>query len=157
MPYAKNIFLLASVLILVLSCSSDDVADNSTNVSPEATGTYSLTALNVSTVQDVNEDGNSSTNLVDEMNCLTGTLSINNDTSWSLNVIRINVTSITGGDFFIACGDADNNQGTWTFANGQISLHGGSDTAIYLLSNGILTRQINEDLPGFQSAVFTKQ
>lgn len=156
MYYFKNLFLLSAFCLIAFSCSSDDVSDGS-NASDAALGTYTLTALNVSPAQDVNEDGTPSTNLLDEMACLTGTLTINADTSWNLNVIRINVTTITGGDFFIACGDAETNKGIWTFANGQLSLNGGSESTIYSLTNDTLTRQIGEDLPGFQSAVFTKQ
>ncbi len=153
--FSKIPTVLLIVSALFISCSSDD-GPSGPDPRDEAVGTYTLTALNVNPAQDVNEDGTASTNLLDEMICITGTLTLNADTSWNLNVIRINVTTITGGQFFIACGDADVSTGNWTISNGQVSLNGGFEPTIYTLSNNMLTRQIGEDLPGFQSAVFTK-
>ena len=148
------LFLFTSTLLLV-SCSNDD-GPSTTDDSAKVIGTYNLSAVNVSPAQDVNDDGTTSTNLLDEMTCITGTLVVNADTSWSLNVIRINVTSITGGLFFLDCGDADSSSGTWTFTNNQLSLNGSIEPTIYSLSEDILTRQIGDDLPGFQSVSFTK-
>lgn len=155
MTLVKNISFFLASMLLFISCSSDD---NSTqpDESAQAVGTYSLTALNVNPAQDINEDGTASTNLVDEMTCLNGTLILNADRSWSLRIIRINVTTITGELFFIDCGDADASSGTWTFSNNQLSLNGSFEPTIYLLNGDTLTRQIGEDLPGFQNAVFTR-
>ncbi len=142
--------------LLIIACSSDDNADT-TSTPDEAIGSYTLSAVNVTPAQDVNEDGSSSTNLLDEMSCLNGTLTLNADTSWSLNLVRLNVTSITGGQFFIECSDSDSSSGTWTNSNGQINLNGSFEPTVYLLSDDTLTRQLGDELPGFQSIVFVKQ
>lgn len=156
MTQVKTSLLLFVCLALCISCSSDD-GPSQPDEREKAIGSYTITALNVSPAQDVDNDGTASTNLLDEMSCITGTLNVNADSSWNLNVIRINVTTITGGLFFIDCGDADSSSGTWSFANNQLSLNGGFEPTLYLLNGDTLTRQIGEDLPGFQSAVFTKQ
>lgn len=152
----KNTLLLFISIILLNSCSKDD-GPSQIDESAKIIGTYSLSAINISAAQDVNADGAASNNLLDEMVCIAGTLIVNADTSWNLNITRINVASITGGTFFIDCGDADASQGTWTFSNNQLSLNGGLDPTVYLLVEDTLTRQIGEDLPGFQSVAFTKQ
>lgn len=82
---------------------------------------------------------------------------MNADTTWNLNITRVTVTSFTGGQFFIACDNATISNGTWKITNGQLNLNGGSEPIVYFLSSNTLTRQISEDLPGFQSTVFTKQ
>lgn len=157
MHLLKNTIFLLFFTFLCTSCSKDDDPITS-DVNAEVLGTYSLTALNVSPAQDINEDGTTSTNLLDEMNCITGTLILNADTSWNLNIVPVNVTSITGDLFFIACGvDANTSKGTWTLSNGQLSLNGGSEPNVYLLSSDTLTKQISKDLSDFQSTVFTKQ
>ncbi len=148
--------LATIVLLLIAACSSDDNA-STTSTPDEATGIYTLAAVNVSPAQDVNEDGSSSTNLLEEMSCLSGTLTLNADASWRLTLVRLNVTSITGGQFFIECSDSDSSSGTWTNSNGQISLNGSFEPTVYLLSSNTLTRQLSEELPGFQSIVFEKQ
>ncbi len=155
MLLTKKIFLSILVVLITLSCSSDDNAPE-TDDSALVIGTYSLAAVNVNPAQDQNDDGTASTNLLDEMVCITGTLTVNTDRSWRLNVVRINVSSITGGQFFFSCGDPDNSSGTWTFNNNQLSLNGSFEPTIYLLNETTLTRQIGENLPGFQSVVFTK-
>jgi len=155
MPLFKNtIYLLLSVS-LIIGCSKDD-GPTTTDDSAKVVGDYTLSAVNVNPAQDLNEDGTASTNLIDEMTCVTGALRINADKSWNLNIIRINVTGITGGLFFIDCGDADTSSGTWTFSNNQLSLNGSFDATVYVLSGETLTRQIGEDLPSFQSVAFTK-
>jgi len=155
MNQIKTILLLLACTIICISCSNDD-APSQPDESQLVIGSYSLSAVNISPAQDLNEDGITSTNLLDEMVCVTGTLAVNADKSWSLNVIRINVTSITGGLFFIECGDADASSGTWTFSNNQLSLNGSFEPTVYVLNGDNLTRSIGEDLPDFQSVVFTK-
>ncbi|MFS4493811.1 hypothetical protein [Maribacter sp. 2308TA10-17] len=155
MRFLKPTLVLFISVILFVSCSSDD-APSQPNESAQVIGSYTLSAVNINQAQDVNEDGTASTNLLDEMNCITGTLAINTDNSWSLNVIRVNVTDITGGLFFIACGDSDSSKGTWTFSNNQLSLNGSFEPTIYVLNGDTLTRQIGEDLPSFQSFAYTK-
>ncbi len=151
----KPTLVLIVLTLFLASCSSDD-GPSQIDESAKVIGTYTLSAVNVSPAQDINDDGTTSTNLLDETTCITGTLTINADTSWNLNVIRINVTSITGGLFFIDCGDADTSKGTWTFSNNQLNLNGSFEPTIYSLSGDTLTRQIGDDLPGFQSVAFTK-
>ena len=155
MRFTKPTFLLIVFTILFISCSDDD-GQSETNDNALVVGTYSLSAVNVNPAQDINEDGSTSTNLLDEMTCITGTLTINSDTSWSINTVRINVTSITGGLFFIDCGDTDSSGGTWTFSNNQLNLNGSFEPTVYTLNGDTLTQQIGDDLPGFQSFVFTK-
>jgi len=154
MPFLKPTWFFLIFSLLFISCSSDD--GPSENEQDAVIGNYILSAVTINPAQDLNEDGTASTNLLDEITCITGTLIVNADSSWSLNIIRINVTTITGGLFFIDCGDADASSGTWTFSNNQLSLNGSFEPTVYSLSGDTLTRQIGDDLPGFQSVAFTR-
>lgn len=156
MSFSKTLIGFIFLISLVFSCSSDDGTPQA-NQNAQIIGTYVLSEVNVSPPQDLNEDGIASTNLLDEMTCITGTINVNADTTWNINVIRLNVTTITGGLFFIGCGDADTSSGNWTFSNNQLTLNGGFEPTIYTLNGNTIVRQIDEDLPGFQSVVFTKQ
>jgi len=155
MRFTKPIFFLIVFTILLVSCSDDD-GSSETNENALVIGTYSLSAVNVNPAQDINEDGSTSTNLLEEMPCISGTLTINSDNSWNLNIVRVDVTTITGGLFFIDCGEADSSSGNWTFSNNQLSLSGSFEPTVYILNGDTLTQQIGEDLPGFQSIAFTK-
>lgn len=68
MPLLKYAILLGLCTMLT-SCSKDD-SPSSNNVDADISGTYTLTGFNVSPAQDVNEDDTASTNLLDEMDCL---------------------------------------------------------------------------------------
>jgi len=151
----KKYLLPFLIVLFLVSCGKDD-GPSENDDSEKFVGTYPLSAVNISPAQDPNEDGTASTNLLDEMVCINGTLTITADKQWRLNVTRINVTSITGELYFFSCGDNDNSNGTWTSSNNQISLNGSFEPTVYTLIENTLTRQIGENLPGFQSVSFTK-
>jgi len=153
--FTSAIFGFAVTLILI-GCSSDDPPAVDQNA--EAVGTYQLIELNVSPAQDVNDDGTASTDMLDEMNCLSGTITLNADTSWSLSFVNLKVTEITGGLLFLECGETTTGVGTWQLRNGTVTMVGGSETLTFAFSDSKLTRSIGETLPdGLQSRVYQKQ
>jgi len=142
--------------LLIAACSSDDAPAVDENAA--AVGTYQLTELNVSPQQDVNEDDTASTNMFDEMTCLTGSLTLRADTSWSISYTNLDVTEITGGLLFLECGETTNGVGTWQLRNGTVTMVGGSETMTFLFSDTKLTQTVGENLPeGVQSWVYEKQ
>lgn len=155
MRLLKSFIVLFVSSFLLLACSSDDGGDD-TNQNDLVIGSYTLTAITINPPQDINEDGTASSNLLDELTCITGTLTVNADQSWSLDMVRLNVTSITGELFFIDCGDSVSSGGIWSFSNNQLSLTSSFESIIYGLNGNTLTRQIGEDLPSFQNMAFTK-
>ncbi|MGI9552139.1 MAG: hypothetical protein ACR2MT_13130 [Aurantibacter sp.] len=152
----KNIFC-PMLLFIVIGCSSDN-SPSGPSETDMAVGTYQLVELNVSPQQDVNEDGTASTNMLSEMSCLTGTLTLNADTSWNLSFTNLDVTEITGGMLFLACGDTTTGIGTWQLRNGTVTMVGGSETMTFSYNGTTLTNTSGENLPdGVQSWVYEKQ
>jgi len=144
------------ILTVLFSCSSDD---GGTPVIPDsflAIGAWNLTAVNVSVAQDVNEDGASSTNLIDELPCLSGLLTINSNNTWSATIVDIDVTPITGDLYIINCGSSLSFSGNWSNTGNTLSLNS-SDFQDFTLSGDTLTENKGENLPGFLSFVYTKQ
>lgn len=156
----KKLFKASIVLFIlmfsIISCSSDDGPAAESEIS-KASGTYVLTELNVNPPQDINEDGTSSTNLLDELNCISGTLSLRSNGTYGFNLTGISVTSITNGEFFIDCSAARNSDSNWNIQNGLVTLFGDVTTTPYMLAEDVLSRTIGEDLPGIQSVVYVKQ
>jgi hypothetical protein len=148
--------IIASVL---LSCSSDKDEDDS-RISQEQlnaiVGTWALVEYNVNPPQDVDNDGTASENLVDELDCLSGSLSFTSEFSWSRTAIQVNATPITGGAFGISCGQSNNDSGDWLFLNNQILLEEGAEGTLQLNGN-TLTRTLGDDLPGVKELVYEKQ
>ncbi len=148
-------FGLIMIVILALCCKKDDEPTES-EVS-KAAGTYQLTELNVSPPQDINEDGIASTNLLNELPCISGRLSLEADGSYTFDLTGIQVTTITGGQFFIDCAPPRNSSSNWSITGSQITLFADVTTTPYVFVDNTLTRTVGENLPGIQGVVYVKQ
>jgi hypothetical protein len=141
-------------IVLLISCSSDDTTSQSV-ANQAIVGNWSRTAINISAAQDVNDDGDSSTNLVDEMNCLTATLSFTDDFKWSFQGNEVNVNFITGTTYYFSCQNTISKFGTWFSSNGKIALTG--DLVVELnLIDALLRQDIGVNLPGLISVEYQK-
>lgn len=152
----KSPIILFLLFFSIVSCSSDDSPAGESEVS-KASGTYVLTELNVNPPQDINEDGTASTNLLNELPCISGTLSLRSNGTYGFNLSGITVTSITNGTFFIDCSESRNSDSNWNIQNGLVTLFGDVTTTPYMLVDDVLSRTTGEDLPGIQSVVYIKQ
>ncbi|WP_297694997.1 hypothetical protein [uncultured Eudoraea sp.] len=148
---------LIAFIFVFQACSSDDnapVEDNNDAV----VGTWNLAELNINPPQDINSDGNTTSNILTELPCATGTLIINSDGSWSSTVVNLDITTITGTLFDIRCTNTSSTaSGVWQLQNSQLSLFFNTTLFLYNLSGDRLTNTTNEDLPGFMSEVYEKQ
>lgn len=139
-----------------ISCSNDNGPSSESEIS-KASGIYELIELNVSPPQDIDGDGSASTNLLDELSCISGTLSLRSNGTYGFNLTGIEVTSITNGQFFIDCGPSRNSESNWNIQEGLVTLFADVTTTPYMLVDDRLTRTVGESLPGIQSVVYLKQ
>ena len=156
-----NAFFKAPVVLLLLnftiiSCSNNDGNTAASEIS-KASGAYELIELNVNPSQDINGDGTVSSNLLDELSCISGTLSLRSNGTYGFNLIGIEVTTIANGQFFIDCAAERNSDSSWNIQNGLVTLFADVTTTPYMLVDDSLTRTVSEDLPGIQSVVYLKQ
>ena len=153
MKFVKYVLFFCSIIIFA-ACSSDDDG-NESQESPLVIGTYNLTEVNLSTAQDPNEDGVSSVNMLDELSCLTGLLTVSGDGTWNMDLIELNITSITGDLYDIRCGRAINYTGKWTILSNVLNLNN-SEFSTMTFNSSTLTESVNDDLPGISSRRFLK-
>lgn len=150
-----------ALAFLIVSCSSSSDDDEDIQLSQEQldaiTGTWILSSYEVSPAQDVNNDGTASENLVLELPCLTGTIILREDFTWSITSVSPNVTEITGGNFGISCDPASAAAGDWLFLNNEVVLSVTGNADVYELSGDQLTLNGGMDLPGFRRIVYQKQ
>ena len=157
MSSARKFSLSLIALVLLISCSSDD-GDGGNDMKDAIVGTWNMVELNVSPDQDIDGDGTANSNILEELNCVSGTLTFRNDNTWSLALEGVNITSITGGLFDIRCSNfTSTSNGTWQIQNNQLTLFQGFTSIFYTLNDNRLTNIIGEDLPGFSSEVYEKQ
>lgn len=157
MKRLQSVFLLLTIGILLAACGSDDNSGGNNEPAP-VIGQWDLVELNVTPAQDINEDGTSSSNILEELNCVSGTLTINDVGTWTLDLNGVIVTTITGGLFNIRCNpDASFNSGTWAYQNNQLTLFQGAEPIILTLDGDQLTNLVGETLPEFFSEVYQKR
>ncbi|MGX1930235.1 hypothetical protein [Flagellimonas sp. 2504JD4-2] len=148
-----KILPLLALLLGLSSCNSDDNGDTNT-LNTAVIGIWDLVEVNISSAQDMNSDGTSSTNLLDEVDCISGTLLIDSDLIWTLEQSRISITTITGGLFFADCTGTDISTGLWNASGSQVTFSGDNAPDPFVIINDQLVNQIGDDLPGIVSYVY---
>lgn len=151
-------FLITALLFAGTSCSDDDPSDPGlTQEQLDATtGLYNLTEYIVSPAQDLDLDQVSSENLLEELPCLSASIILRDDQTFSLFQVELDITFITGPQYAIFCSNSTTTTGFWDLENNQVILSRGED-GTYTLNGNILTRNEGNNLPDFQRLVFEKQ
>lgn len=155
----KNIhkaFLGIAALMLMFSCSNDDGGATDT-ANLEVIGIWDLAQVNVSSAQDIDMDGTSSTNLMNELDCISGTLLIDGDMVWTFEQTGINITAITNGQFVAQCSGSVAATGAWSSSDTEVILQGSSLLGTLTISGDQLIKDIGDDLPGIQSYVYVRR
>lgn len=155
----KNIhkaFLGIAALILMFSCSNDDGGATDT-ANLEVIGIWDLAQVNVSSAQDIDMDGTSSTNLMNELDCIMGTLLIDGDMVWTFEQTGINITAITNGQFVAQCSGSVAATGAWSSSDTEVILQGSSLLGTLTIDGDQLIKDIGDDLPGIQSYVYVRR
>lgn len=149
--------LIWCVIFLFLACSSDDGESRNELEGEEFIGTWQLIAINVSTAIDVNNDGNTSNNLLDEVPCLQEILVLDRTLTYTSNAVNVQlITAITGALYNVSCTDTQATDGNWGAQNGNLFLVGNT-TREFSFNGELLTETLGNDLPGLQSLVYQKQ
>lgn len=151
----KIIYLVLSFLTLGIVACSSDKNDGEEMMAPVVVGVYNLTEINVSTAQDVNEDGVASSNLLEELSCLNGELTISSNGTWTLDLTDATITSVTGDFYGIRCGDPMSYTGSWTFSSNILNLNS-SAFATFNFNETTLTENVGEDLPGIIARTYVR-
>lgn len=155
MTYFKSILSFLILSVLFISCSSDDSSDSSEDISP-VVGVWNLTGVNINIAQDPNEDGTASTNMVDELPCLTGIININANGTWTATITTLNISTVTGDFYVVRCSDILSYSGNYIFTNNQLNLNDSSFSALSL-SGTTLTENLGDNLPGVLNYEYEKQ
>ena len=155
MKNLKSIFLFVVSMLVFIACSDDDGGSTTTEV--DIYGTYDLQEVNVSTAVDVDGDGSSSTNLMDEVDCISGTLIIRENMTWQFEQTNFTVASITNNQYYVDCEGSSLGTGAWASDGVQIAFQGSALLGTLQISNDRITKTEGEDLPGIKSYVYVKR
>ena len=158
-PFKFFSYLL--VLTLIVSCNNDDNGDGDETAAPalnlDVIGIWDLVAINVSAPQDIDLDGTPSSNLLDEMPCISGTLLIDADFTWTFEQSEVEIIGITGGLFSALCSGTDSASGTWSADDTEVTFQGSSLIESFGIVGETLVNDVDEDLPGVQSFVYERR
>ena len=157
MKHILSVFGSLSLVLLFLSCSSDDSPEGEQGVDARFVGTWELTEVNVSEAIDTNDDGTTTSNLMTEVDCLRDTLVLAENSTWnSTGVFPQLISPITGNLYNVDCSGIINRSGNWVSSGNTLNLVGDIQ-AVLVLSGDRLSLIIGDDLPGLQSLVYVKQ
>ena len=87
------------LLFVLLACSDDDGGGDPNPNEALVVGSWNLSELRINPAQDIDEDGNATTNILEELPCITGQLILRSDNTWSFSGTDVVITTITGGLF----------------------------------------------------------
>lgn len=142
-----------ALFFLLSSCSTGD----STEENELAIGTYTLVEININPAQDINEDGNTTSNVLTELPCATGILKLNEDATWTWSFADLNVTPSTNGNFKISCtSNTFTSSGSWQVQNNLLTLFDGFNSALFTVGENRLTSTTGDDLPDFKNTVYER-
>ena len=156
----KKIFYTLCFLV-AMGCSDDD-GGPTTNPNEELLiGNWELSELIISPAQDIDEDGNTTTNILDELTCISAEIVLRQDNTWTFSGNDVIITTITGGLFKFFCSDQLRmGGGNWDVQGNTLRLADGTGGVTQFLLNTealTLTNTIGETLPELQAEVYTKQ
>lgn len=153
----KKVSVLLTALLLIVSCNTDDGVEGIPPPNFEVLGLWDLVEVNVNPAQDLNMDGTASTNLMDELDCLSGTLLIDGDLVWTFEQSNLDITSITSGQFNVGCADTNSATGTWFSDENEVTFDGDDALTALKISGDQLVNEVGEDLPGIQSFAYVRR
>ncbi|MEM9361482.1 MAG: hypothetical protein AAGA43_02555 [Bacteroidota bacterium] len=155
MNFIRFTIIIVLLSIFSISCDSDDGANSIPTTNFDVIGLWDLVEVNVNLPQDINMDGTLSTNLMDELDCISGSLLINSDLIWTFEQSDIVVSRITGDSFSANCVGNVTGTGNWFSDETEITFSGNTNVLTVLrISGNQLINDIGEDLPGIQSFVY---
>ncbi|UII75853.1 hypothetical protein LV716_16550 [Flagellimonas sp. HMM57] len=150
----NKILCISIVLVLCSSCSLDDGQEAIDPPNFAVLGLWDLVEVNVSEAQDINMDGTASTNLMDELDCISGTLLIDGDLVWTYEQTAITITPITNNQYAISCSDAISATGTWFSDENEVTFAGNDVLSTLEIDGQQLINESGEDLPGILSYIY---
>lgn len=154
--FLGNRLLLFFVLLNFISCSSDDNGGGGQE-GLEFAGTWVLSEINLSAAIDTNDDGTTSANLLDEVDCLQDTLVLDETFEWnSTEVVANLITQITNDLYNVSCSEQRSQNGNWGVSGSNLLLVG-SVNRTFLISGDQLIENLAQDLPGIRTMVYTRQ
>jgi hypothetical protein len=147
------------ITAFTFSCSEDSTGSNS-ELSQEQldgiTGLFNLTEYIVNPPQDLNGDEIYSANLMAELDCLSASIILREDLTYSRYYEGLDITFITNDQYAISCGGYITENGTWNLVSNEIILSEEPENK-YSLEGTVLTLNADRDLPDFRTQVFVKQ
>lgn len=154
--FMRSSFFALLVVVNFISCSEDDNGGGGRE-GIEFAGTWVLTEVNVSAAIDTNNDGTTSSNLLEEADCLRDTLVLNETFEWtSTEVVATLITQITNDLYNVSCSDERTQNGSWGVSDSNLLLVG-SVNRTFLINGDQLIENLAQDLPGIRTRVYTRQ
>ena len=146
-------YLLLSLVLISMACSSnsDEVIEKNSDI----VGLWEMTEFQMDFAQDLKSDGVSSTNLLDELECLFVTIQLNDDFTLTTSGMGLNFQQLTETTFDINCTVSSTTEGTWTRTEQGITISP-NHVYTYVLKENKLYYDNENESPYHYKFVYTK-
>lgn len=148
--------MLGLLGVFILSCSSDD-GNGSENAS--IVGTWNITSFQTSQSYDLNDDGESSNDLVEELDCFTSVISFTDDGTFTFMSSDIDFTAQGENDFTIECNGSSTLSGTYALDGNTLTTtdEEGTEEVSVTVTKDRLTAVIQDEDLGEATLIFERQ
>lgn len=156
MKTIKVLFAYFSMFSLIISCSDDDGNDGGFS-SAALVGTWDLVAVSVSAAVDIDGDGSTSTNLLDEEDCISGSIVLRDDATYQFELSNFSLNPITNNQYAVQCSGVSQATGAWGSDGIQVVFQGSNLLGTLQLSNNTMIKVVGNQLPGVATYVYERR
>ncbi len=148
--------MLCLTALLVFSCSSDDEGGSE---SASIVGAWSITSFQTSQSYDLNGDGESSNDLVKELDCFTSVVAFTEAGTFSSTSSNIEFMAQGENDFTIVCDGSTTLTGTYEVDGSTLTTtdEDGSQSGDVTITKDQLTTVVQDDDLGQVTLIFKRQ
>ena len=117
----KTVTLLISTLLFMVSCSEDGDDGPSGFSDADLVGEWVLIEVNLSSEIDVDGDGQTSSNLMDEIDCISGSFVFHEDVTYNYEQTSFRVIELPENEFGAECYGTNLATGAWVRRGSEIA------------------------------------
>jgi hypothetical protein len=148
--------MLCLTTLFIFSCSSDDEGGSE---SASIVGTWNITSFQTSQSYDLNEDGESSNDLVKELDCFTSMVTFTEAGTFSSTTSNIEFMAQGENDFTIDCDGTTTFSGTYEVDGNTLTTtdEDGTESGAVTITKDKLTTVVQDDDLGQVTLIFERQ
>lgn len=156
MKNSKLLMLSTLSFLMMLSCSEGDNEDHGFS-SAELVGTWDLVEIRLSEGVDMDGNGTQSSDLLNESDCISGSIVMREDTSYQFEQTSFEITLNANSQYEIDCYGTYLATGAWASNGSEVAFQGSEVLGTLELMGNIIMKNEDKELPGVEAYIYEKR